>query len=197
MGAQLSHFKPRLPPSPQKSPLRALCCEYGPEHDRPGALLMKSSKVCQVAKNCSLPCCFHFGAMFSISNHSQEQKVRNMISGVNEAMQRTNFLPRHSSFSAVRLLMSPTLLYLGLPWLTGALVFSIQGVTIVIVGLIRALGPFHGEETCSTEDSICLRHRKQIRLGSKVQTLVYSDEHRYSHRRRLGSATYNSDTIDA
>ena len=91
--------------------------------------------------------------------------------------------------------MSPTLLYLGSPWLTGGLVFSIQGVTTVIVGLIHALGPVHGEETCSTKDSICLRHGKQIRLGSKVQTLFYSDEHRYSHRRRLGSATYNSDIL--
>ena len=93
--------------------------------------------------------------------------------------------------------VSPTLLYLGLPWLTGALVFSIQGVTTVIMVFVHALGPFHGEEMCPKEDSICLRHRKQIRRGSKVQTLVYSDEHRYSHRRRSGSATNNSDTIDA
>ena len=70
-------------------------------------------------------------------------------------------------------------------------------VTTVIVVFIHAQGPFHGEEMCPKEDSICLGHRKQIRLGLKVQTLVYSDEHRYSHRRRLGSATDNSGTIDA
>ena len=40
--------------------------------------------------------------------------------------------------------MSPTLLYLGLPWLTGALVFSIQGVTTVIMVLVCALGPIGG-----------------------------------------------------
>ena len=44
--------------------------------------------------------------------------------------------------------MSPTLLYLGLPWLTGALVFSIQGVTTVIVVFDRALGPIGRSTQC-------------------------------------------------
>ena len=85
--------------------------------------------------------------------------------------------------------VSPTLLHLGLPWLTGALVFSIQGVTTVIMVLVPALDPIHGEERFPTRDSICQEHRNQIRLGSKVQTLVYPDEHRHAHRRKLGSAT--------
>ena len=92
--------------------------------------------------------------------------------------------------------MSPTLLYLGLPWLTGTLDFSIQGVTTVIVVFIPTLGPIHGEEMCPTRDSICQGHRKQIRLGSKVQTLVYSDEDRRSHKGKSGSATSSPDTID-
>ena len=44
--------------------------------------------------------------------------------------------------------LSPTLLYLGLPWLTGALVFSIQGVTTVIVVFICALGPIGRSTQC-------------------------------------------------
>ena len=92
--------------------------------------------------------------------------------------------------------LSPPLLYLGLPWLTGALVFSIQGVTTVILVLIHALGPIHGEERCPTRDSICQGHREQTRLGSKVQTLVYSDEDRHSHKSESGSATSSSNTVD-
>ena len=45
-------------------------------------------------------------------------------------------------------IVSPTLLYLGLSWLTGALVFSIQGVTTVIVVFIRALGPIGRSTQC-------------------------------------------------
>ena len=44
--------------------------------------------------------------------------------------------------------MSPTLLYSGLPWLTGASVFSIQGVTTVIVVFVRALGPIGRSTQC-------------------------------------------------
>ena len=44
--------------------------------------------------------------------------------------------------------LSPTLLYLGLPWLTGALVFSIQGVTTVIVVFVHALGPIGRSTQC-------------------------------------------------
>ena len=46
------------------------------------------------------------------------------------------------------MLMSPTLLYLGLPWLTGALVFSIQGVTTVIVVFDHALDPIGRSTQC-------------------------------------------------
>ena len=44
--------------------------------------------------------------------------------------------------------MSSTLLYLGLPWLTGALVFSIKGVTTVIVVFVLALGPISRSTQC-------------------------------------------------
>ena len=66
--------------------------------------------------------------------------------------------------------------------------FLIQGVTTVIVVSIRALGHCFGV-SASIKGSRSPGHHKQIRSGWEVETLIYSDEGRYLHRRWSGSAT--------
>ena len=85
---------------------------------------------------------------------------------------------------------------LGLAMVNWSIGLLNPGVTTVIVVFVHALGPIHGKEMCPTRDSICQGCCKQIRLGSKVQTLVYSDEDRHSHKSESGSTTSRPDTID-
>ena len=64
----------------------------------------------------------------------------------------------------------------------------IQGLTTVIVVSICALGHCFGV-TNSIRGSINQGHGEQTRFGREVETLVYSDESRYLHRKVPGSAT--------